>query len=189
MAKKLNYYEILEVYPAATQEEIENSFRMMLYKYHPDHNPDRPDWSHEKTAEVVEAYKILSDPLRRKIYNFMVFAAIKTTLAERKFNLFQGADKKKYEDAAKYFKEGVDFYDTSKANAILKFQQSFGAYRMAEAVYNMGVIYTATNKIQEAMHAFGEAARLEPESQHYARTLEKFKELFRELERVRKLSD
>lgn len=189
MAKKLNYYEILEVYPAATQEEIETAFRLMLYKYHPDHNPDRPDWSHEKTAEVVEAFKILSDPLRRKIYNFMVFATVKPALAERKFGIFQGNEKKKYEEAAGYFREAADLYETNRAGALIKFQQSFGVYRTAEAVYNMGVIFTATNKVQEALHAFGEAAKLEPESQHYARTLDKFKELHRELERVRKLSD
>jgi len=186
MAKKLNYYEILELYPAATQEEIENAFRMMLYKYHPDHNPDRPDWAHEKTAETVEAYKILSDPLRRKIYNFMIFAGLKSVMVERKFGIFQGGDKKKYEEAEKLFKEAVELYDTSKANSLLKFQQAYGTYRIAEAVYNMGVIYTAINKLPEAIHAFGEAAKLEPDTTHYARTAEKLQELIRELDKAKR---
>ena len=91
MASKLNYYEILEIYPAATQDEIENAFRLMLYKYHPDHNPDRPDWAHARTSEAVEAYKILSEPMRRKIYNFLIFATLRKTPKEVKFGLFDMA--------------------------------------------------------------------------------------------------
>lgn len=188
MPKKLNYYELLEIYPAATQEEIENAFRLALYKYHPDHNPDRPDWAHEKTAEVVEAYKILSDPIKRKIYNFLIFASLKENVEERKFSIFQIGEKKKFEEALKDFKEGVQLYDTNKASSLLKFQQSYATYKMHEAIYNMGVIYAVTNKLQEALRAFKEAEKLQPENQHYKRVIEKLSELMRDIDRVRKTS-
>jgi DnaJ-class molecular chaperone len=183
---KVNYYEVLEIYPAATQDEIDNAFRAALYKYHPDHNPDRPDWAHERTAQAVEAYKILSDPLRRKIYNFIIFATLKKKPPEIKFNIFQGGEKKKYGEAVQYFAEGVELFDNDKAGALLKFQQSFGTYRLAESVYNMGVIYTATNKLSEAMRAYKEALKIEPENQHYIKATERFNELMREIERARK---
>ncbi len=185
MASKLNYYEILEIYPAATQDEIENAFRLMLYKYHPDHNPDRPDWAHERTSEAVEAYKILSEPMRRKIYNFLIFATLRKSAKEIKFGIFDMSKKKKYEEACALFKEGVAVYETNKSAALLKFQQAYGVYRLPEAVYNIGVFYTSTNKISEAVRAFSEASKIEPENMHYAKTLERLQELVRELERNR----
>lgn len=186
MNLKINFYEVLELYPAATQEEIDNAFRAALYKYHPDHNPDKPDWAHERTSQAVEAYKILSDPLRRKIYNFLIFAALKKHPPEIKFNIFQGGDKKKYEEAVQYFKEGVEIFDADKAGSLLKFQQAFGTYKLSEAVYNVGVIYTITNKLSEAMRAFKEAVKIEPENQHYNKSTERLNELMRELDRARK---
>jgi curved DNA-binding protein CbpA len=186
VSKKLNYYELLEVFPAATQDEIEGAFRNMLYKYHPDHNPDKPDWAHEKTAELVDAYKILSDPMRRKIYNFLIFATLREKVEEIKFNIFQMGDKKKFEDAMVYYDEGLAAYDTSKQGALLKFQQSFGLYQLPEAVYNMGVIYTNTNKLDEAMRAFREASKLAPENQQFLRTIDKLAELMKEIDKARK---
>ncbi|HDQ25751.1 MAG TPA: hypothetical protein ENN43_03275 [bacterium] len=183
--KKLNYYEILEIYPAATQEEIDSAFRLMLYKYHPDHNPDKPDWAHERTSQAVEAYKILSDPMRRKIYNFIIAASLKTAVPERSFGIFNMGDKKKYEGSAILFKEGVSLFDTNKAEALTRFQQAYGAFKMAETVYNMGVIYTLINKLSEALHAFREAAKLEPKNTQYARIVDKCQELMRELDKAR----
>lgn len=185
MASKLNCYEILEIYPAATQEEIENAFRLMLYKYHPDHNPDRSEWAHERTAEAVEAYKILSDPLLRKKYNFLIFATLRKSVKEVKFGLFDMSNKKKYDEACVLFKEGVALYDADKSGALLKFQNAYGTYRLPEAVYNIGVFYTATNKLSEAVRAFSEASKSEPDNMQYAKTLERVQELIREIERHR----
>jgi DnaJ-class molecular chaperone len=183
---KINYYEVLEIYPAATQEEIDAAFRGALYKYHPDHNPDRPDWAHERTSQAVEAYKILSDPMRRKIYNFIIFANLKKAPPEVKFNIFQGGDRKKYEEACRYFAEGVELYDMDKAGSLLRFQQAFGTYKMSEAVYNVGVIYTITNKLSEAMRAFKEALKIEPDNQQYLKTADKLTELVRDIDRAQK---
>jgi DnaJ-class molecular chaperone len=184
---EVNYYELLEIYPAATQEEIENAFRSALYKYHPDHNPDRPDWAHEKTSEVVEAYKVLSDPLRRKIYNFIIFANLKKTIKEYKFGIFQMGEKKKFEEALQYFKEGVELFEQDdKSSALLKFQQAYGTYKFGEAIYNVGVIYVITNKLNEALHAFREAQQLDTENQHYGKVLERLQELMKEIDKARK---
>ncbi len=186
MKQNINYYEILEIYPAATQDEIDNAFRMALYKYHPDHNPDRPDWAHEKTAEAVEAYRILSDQIRRKIYNFLIHAKLRKQAGEEKFNIFQMGKKGKYEEALKSFKTGVELFEDDKGNSLLKFQQAYGTYKLSDAVYNVGVIYTHTNKLSEALRSFKEAVKIDPNNPHFEKTVEKLQELMRDIDRARK---
>ena len=64
---KRDYYEILGVPRNASQEEIKKAFRKLARKYHPDINKD-PD-AQEKFKEINEAYQILSDPEKRKLYD------------------------------------------------------------------------------------------------------------------------
>jgi len=184
--KKQNFYELLDVNPGATEEEIERAFRDKLYEYHPDHNPDKAEWAHIKTSEAVEAHRILSEPIRRKIYNFMIFYPLKEKTKEYKFGIFQGGDKKKYEEAMVYFNEGVEAFDMEKSKALLKFQQSFDTFKTAEAMYNMGVIYVSTNRLADAIKVFNEAAKLDTENPSYERTSLKLQELIREIDKAKK---
>src|SRR5947199_2617972 len=63
---KTDYYAILEISPTATQSEIKRSYRRLARKYHPDLNQQARD-QHIKLLN--EAYKSLSDPARRAIYD------------------------------------------------------------------------------------------------------------------------
>ncbi len=63
-----DYYKILGVDRSATQEEIRKKYRKLAAKYHPDKNPDNPK-SEEKFKEVGEAYEVLKDPEKRKLYD------------------------------------------------------------------------------------------------------------------------
>lgn len=69
MAKKRDYYEILEVSKGAGQEEIKNAYRRLAKKHHPDVNPDNKKVAEEKFKELSEAYEILSDPNKRAQYD------------------------------------------------------------------------------------------------------------------------
>lgn len=62
------YYQVLEVAPNATIEEIKVSYKKLALKLHPDKNLDKPD-AKEKFQELLEAYEILSDPEKRKAYD------------------------------------------------------------------------------------------------------------------------
>jgi molecular chaperone DnaJ len=68
MAKR-DYYETLGISPNASSEEIKKAYRRLAVKYHPDKNRDNSKEAEEKFKEVAEAYKILSDGEKRKIYD------------------------------------------------------------------------------------------------------------------------
>ena len=60
-------YEILEVSPAASQEEIRQAFRKLAKKYHPDRNSSAD--AAIKFQAVYDAYEVLSDAAARARYD------------------------------------------------------------------------------------------------------------------------
>lgn len=65
---KSDYYELLGVDRNADENELKKAYRKLAMKYHPDRNPDDKE-AEAKFKEINEAYEILSDPEKRKLYD------------------------------------------------------------------------------------------------------------------------
>ncbi|MEZ4526766.1 MAG: molecular chaperone DnaJ [Desulfobacterales bacterium] len=68
MSSKRDYYEVLGVSRDAGDSDIKSSYRKLAMKYHPDRNPDDRE-AEEKFKEAAEAYEVLRDPEKRKLYD------------------------------------------------------------------------------------------------------------------------
>lgn len=75
MAEQRDYYEVLGVKKDAGDKEIKSAYRKLARKYHPDVSK-APDAT-EKFREATEAYEVLSDGEKRKMYDQFGSAAFK----------------------------------------------------------------------------------------------------------------
>ena len=74
MEKKRDYYEVLGISRNADANEIKKAYRKLAKKYHPDTNAGNPK-AEEKFKEITEAYNVLSDDKKRKLYDQFGHAA------------------------------------------------------------------------------------------------------------------
>ena len=61
-------YEVLGVGRTASEKEIKSAYRKLAKKYHPDANQNDKT-AEDKFKELSEAYEILKDPEKRKLYD------------------------------------------------------------------------------------------------------------------------
>jgi DnaJ-class molecular chaperone len=64
----MNYYEILGIQKGASDSEIKKAYRKLAMEFHPDKNPGNKE-AEEKFKRIADAYSILGDPERKKVYD------------------------------------------------------------------------------------------------------------------------
>lgn len=65
----VDYYKVLEISRTATDGEVKKAYRKLALKWHPDKNPDNPDEANRRFKEISEAYEVLSDEKKRRMYD------------------------------------------------------------------------------------------------------------------------
>lgn len=76
-----DFYDILGVARSASPDEIKKAYRKAAIKWHPDKNPNN-DEAAENFKKIGEAYNILSDPEKRKLYDQFGKAAFQGGMPE-----------------------------------------------------------------------------------------------------------
>ena len=92
-----NPYEVLGVAKDATEKQIKTAYRKLAKKYHPDSASGGAD-ADAKFKEVGEAYEILGNEEKRKLYDKYGEASLK-----------DGFDPQAYEEYLKYGRSGAGF--------------------------------------------------------------------------------
>jgi len=64
-----DYYAILGVDRNADESALKKAYRKLAVQWHPDKNPNNKEFAEKKFKEISEAYQVLSDPEKRKIYD------------------------------------------------------------------------------------------------------------------------
>ena len=75
MAQKRDYYEVLGIGRNADAAAIKKAYRKLAKKYHPDMNSGDTNME-QKFKEVTEAYEVLNDPKKKKLYDQFGFAGL-----------------------------------------------------------------------------------------------------------------
>lgn len=79
MAKqKRDYYRVLGLSRDAGIDDIKKAYRQIALKYHPDRNPGNKE-AEEKFKEAAEAYEVLHDPEKRRLYDLYGHEGLSST--------------------------------------------------------------------------------------------------------------
>ena len=149
-----NFYELLQVFPTATTQEVKDAFRFLLFRYHPDHNKGREDWAVQRTMEIVEAYHVLSDGFRRAHHDVMRGVKLRDVPPKKGgLGALFGKATPKNQAAEESFKRGLDAFKTGEfEQAVLAFKRAYELDSDFPGLrYNMAVSLLALERGHDAV--------------------------------------
>ncbi len=81
-----DYYEVLGVAREASVEDIKKAYRKLAMQYHPDVTKEDPKVAEAKFKEVSEAYEVLADEKKRKLYDQYGHTGVNSQFQDGSFN-------------------------------------------------------------------------------------------------------
>ncbi|XP_064456843.1 dnaJ homolog subfamily B member 6-like isoform X2 [Ornithodoros turicata] len=63
------YYKVLDIPRNSSTNDIKKAYRKLALKWHPDKNPDKKEEAGRRFREISEAYEVLVDDTKRKLYD------------------------------------------------------------------------------------------------------------------------
>ncbi len=137
--EKRDYYEVLGVSRDATKEEIKKAYRRLAKKWHPDMNPDNREEAEERFKEISEAYAVLSDDEKRRLYDQYGHAGIDGRFSQE--DIFRGVD---FDDIFRSFGINFGFDDI--------FDMFFGGGRRAGTRRGHDLRYDMEIDLRDVLH-------------------------------------
>ena len=90
-SKYFDYYEILSLPHNCSQEDIAESYRRLSLKYHPKVcSPENSAQSEYHFQKLCEAYEVLSDPIKKEIYDIYGHEGLKNGIIDKKGKIKSG---------------------------------------------------------------------------------------------------
>lgn len=83
-----DYYQILELQPNASPDEVRKAYRRLALRYHPDRNPG-DDNAEDRFKEIAEAYGVLIDPVKKSEFDRYRKSASQKSQPTRNFRYTQ----------------------------------------------------------------------------------------------------
>ena len=68
-ATKRDYYDVLGLAKGASPSDVKAAYRRLAKEHHPDRNPDNRAEAEERFKELSEAYEVLADENKRRMYD------------------------------------------------------------------------------------------------------------------------
>lgn len=146
-----NPYEVLEISPNATDEEVKAAYRKMAKKYHPDNYANSPlaDLAEQKMKEINEAYD---------------------TILEQRKNGNNANNTNSYYNSSSYssfanIRSYISMGRITEADAML--EQVPLSNRNAEWYYLKGIVFNRQGRNAQAYSYFQEATKMDPSNQEF----------------------
>lgn len=110
MATKRDYYEVLGINKNASKDEIKKAYRKLALKYHPDRNPDNKE-AEDNFKEAAEAYEVLSNPEKKKLYDQYGHEGVDPTFGQGGFSWDNFTHRSEFSDIFDSFFKGSSIFE------------------------------------------------------------------------------
>jgi len=143
MSSKRDYYEVLGVSKTTSINEIKSQFRKLALKFHPDRNKSNEAAEHFK--EISEAYAVLSDSEKRKLYDQYGHSGVDGKYSTE--DIFKGATGNFNDVFSDLFGRGGGF--ESIFETLLGRGGGFGGFRQQKGA---DLIYETSITLEDVLH-------------------------------------